>query len=226
MLGAAPSFVCPPSEAILAPLAARQVVAAREADRRAAENDTPLAVAEAYFNVQRARGELAGAVQAERLGADLADRAEKLALGLAQPVEANRARAELARRRQAVEAAREAWETASADLNRLIRLPPAAKVEPVEPPDLRLDLLDTAPPRGPRRRRCGAGPQPGDALREPGETGRRRRRGGGPDGEDPSRGNEPNAAGRRDTRVDLPPPGGRRRGAGARPGLPRLLRGG
>ena len=67
MAGAGPSFVFSPSEAILAPLAARQVVTAREADRRAAENDTTLAVAEAYFNVQRARGELAGAVQAERL---------------------------------------------------------------------------------------------------------------------------------------------------------------
>ena len=142
MVGAGPSFVFSPSEAILAPLAARQVVAAREADRRAAENDTTLTVAEAYFNVQRARGELAGAVQAERLAADLADRAEKLALGLAQPVEAHRARAELARRRQAVEAARERWETASADLNRLIRLPPTAVVEPAEPPDLRVEIFD------------------------------------------------------------------------------------
>jgi outer membrane protein TolC len=142
MAGAGPSFVFSPSEAILAPLAARQVVAAREADRRAAENDTTLAVAEAYFNVQRARGELAGAIQAERLAADLADRAEKLALGLAQPVEANRARTELARRRQATEAARERWETASADLNRLIRLPPAAVVEPAEPADLRVELFD------------------------------------------------------------------------------------
>jgi outer membrane protein TolC len=146
MFGAGPTAVFSPSEAILGPLAARQVVAARGADRRAAENDATLSVAEAYFNVQRARGELAGAVEAERLAADLADRAEKLALGLAQPVEANRARTELARRRQAVEAAREAWETASADLNRLIRLPPAARIEPVEPPDLRIELLDTATP--------------------------------------------------------------------------------
>jgi outer membrane protein TolC len=142
MVGAGPSFVFSPSEAILAPLAARQVVAAREADRRAAENDTALAVAEAYFNVQRARGELAGAVQAEKQAADLADRAEKLGAGLAQPVEANRARTELARRRQAVEGARERWEVASADLNRLIRLPPAAVVQPTEPPDLRIELLD------------------------------------------------------------------------------------
>jgi outer membrane protein TolC len=141
MFGVGPTAVFSPSEAILAPLAARQVVTAREADRRAAENDTTFAVAEAYFNVQRARGELAGAIEAERLAADLANRAEKLT-GLAQPVEANRTRAELARRRQAVEAAHERWETASADLNRLLRLPPSAVVEPTEPPDLRIDLFD------------------------------------------------------------------------------------
>jgi outer membrane protein TolC len=146
MVGAGPSLVFSPSEAILGPLAARQVVAARVADHRAAENDTALAVAEAYFNVQRARGELAGAVQSERLAADLADRSEKLALGLAQPVEVHRARTELARRRQAVQDARERWETASADLNRLIRLPPAAVVQPEEPPDLRVILFDGSIP--------------------------------------------------------------------------------
>lgn len=142
MAGVGPAAVFSPGEAILAPLAARQTVAAREADRRAAENDTTLSVAEAYFAVQRARGELAGAIEAERLAADLAGRAEKLA-GLAQPVEANRARTELSRRRQAVEAARERWETASADLNRLLRLHPSAVVEPVEPPDLRVELFDS-----------------------------------------------------------------------------------
>ncbi|HEX3151608.1 MAG TPA: TolC family protein [Gemmataceae bacterium] len=142
MIGAGPTAVFTPSELIYGPLAARQVVAAREADRRAAENDTTLAVAEAYFNVQRARGEVAGAVEAERLAAKLADLAEKLAAGLAQPVEFNRAKTELARRRQALEAARERSETASADLNRLIRLPPNALIEPVEAPDVRIELFD------------------------------------------------------------------------------------
>jgi outer membrane protein TolC len=144
MVGAGPSFVFSPSEAILGPLAARQVVAAREADRRAAENDITLSVAEAYFNVQQARGELAGAIATERLAADLADRAEKLAAGLAQPVEVHRARTELARRQQAVETARERWETASAELNRLIRLPPTAVLVPAEPADLRIELFGPA----------------------------------------------------------------------------------
>ena len=95
-------MVFAPSEVILGPLAARQELSARAADRQAAENDTTLAVAEAYFAVQRARGELAGAVESERVATDLAERAEKLAAGLTLPVEASRARTELSRRRQAV----------------------------------------------------------------------------------------------------------------------------
>src|SRR5262245_27495166 len=146
MVGGGPSLVFSPSEAILEPLAARRVMDARHADRRAAESDTTLAVAEAYFAVQRARGELAGALEAERLADDLARRAEKLAAGLAQPVEVSRAKTELSRRRQAVEAARERWETASADLNRLLRLPAEVVLEPSEPPQLRIDLFDAVAP--------------------------------------------------------------------------------
>jgi outer membrane protein TolC len=144
MVGGGPSMVFAPSEVILGPLAARQELSARSADRLAAENDTTLAVAEAYFGVQRARGELAGAVESERVATELAERAEKLAAGLALPVEASRARTELSRRRQAVETARERWETASADLNRLLRLPPALIVEPQEPADLRVDIVDAS----------------------------------------------------------------------------------
>ena len=143
MLGVGPSAVFAPADAVLAPLAARQTVAARDASRQAAVNDSMLAVAEAYFAVQQARGELAGATEAARLADDLATRAEKL-VGLAPPVEASRAKAELARRQQAVQTARERWETASADLNRLLRLPPAAVLEPAEPPDLRVELFDPA----------------------------------------------------------------------------------
>ena len=61
LLGAGPSAVFALSDAIYAPLAARQVRAAREAGVQIARNDSLLAVAEAYFTVQQARGELAGA---------------------------------------------------------------------------------------------------------------------------------------------------------------------
>lgn len=146
MVGAGPSAVFALSDALYAPLAARQVLRARQAEAQAARNDAMLAVAEAYFNVQQARGELAGAADALRRSDELLRRVEKLAEGLVPAVEVNRARAERSRRRQAVESTYERWQTASAELNRLLRLDPAAVVEPEEPPHLRVDLVDLAPP--------------------------------------------------------------------------------
>jgi outer membrane protein TolC len=142
MLGAGPSAVFAVSDALFAPLAARQVVQARTASLQAARNDSLLAVAEAYFNVQQARGELAGAEDSARRAADVVSRTEKLITGgLAAPAEKVRARAELARRRQAVQAARERWRTAGAELTRLLRLDAAALVEPLEPPHLTVALI-------------------------------------------------------------------------------------
>src|SRR6516164_4930190 len=59
-LGAGPVAVFAVTDAIFAPLAERQVVRSREAALQTARNDSLLAVAEAYFNVQQARGESAG----------------------------------------------------------------------------------------------------------------------------------------------------------------------
>jgi outer membrane protein TolC len=142
MLGAGPSAVFAVSDALFAPLAARQTLQARQAALQAAANDSLLAVAEAYFNVQQARGELAGAGDAARRAAELLRRAEKLAPGLVPPVEVARTRTELARRRQLVQSARERWRTASAELARVLRLDPSAVVEPLEPPHLQITLID------------------------------------------------------------------------------------
>lgn len=141
MVGAGPSAVFAVSDAVFAPLAARRVVRAREAEIQGAENDGLLAAAEAYFNVQQARGELAGAEEASRQADDLVRRTASLTQGLIAPVEAVRTRTEAARRRQAVEAARERWRTASADLVRVLRLDPSALVTPVEPPQLTITLV-------------------------------------------------------------------------------------
>jgi outer membrane protein TolC len=145
LLGGAPTAVFAVTDALFTPLAARQEVQAREALFQAARNDALLSVAEAYFNVQQARGELAGAQDAARRAAEVVRRTEGLAgdraAGLAAPVEVVRARAEAARRRQAVESARERWRTASAELARVLRLDPAALVEPLEPPHLRVTLV-------------------------------------------------------------------------------------
>jgi outer membrane protein TolC len=130
------------TDAIFAPLVARQTVRAREADAQAAANDTLVAVSEAYFGVQQARGELAGTEDAGRRTEELVRRITLLSTGLVPPLEKTRAAAELARRQQAVLLARERWRTASAELLRVLRLDPAAQVEPVEPPQLRVNLVD------------------------------------------------------------------------------------
>ena len=68
-------------------------------------------------------------------------RADKLAAALVPPVEAARARTELARRKQAVHAARERWQVASADLIRVLRLDATALIDPLEAPHLRVSLI-------------------------------------------------------------------------------------
>ncbi|QJW96457.1 hypothetical protein FTUN_4014 [Frigoriglobus tundricola] len=142
MAGLGPNVVFAFSDAVYAPLAARQDLRARQALQQASANDSVLAVAEAYFAVQQARGDLAGALAAEARAEELVRRTAQLAKGLAPPAEENRARTELGRRKQAVASARERWRTASAELARLLRLDPAAVVEPAEPPSLPVTVID------------------------------------------------------------------------------------
>lgn len=142
MAGFGPNVVFSFSDAVYAPLAARQDLRARQAVQQVAINDLSLQVAEAYFAVQQARGELAGALLAEKHAVELARRAVELAKGLAPPPEESRARVELARRRQLVVAARERWRTSGAELARLLRLDPSALVEPMEPPFLPITVID------------------------------------------------------------------------------------
>ena len=120
MLGAAPYAVFALSDAIFEPLAARQVVRAREAQLQTVSNDTMLAVAESYFNVQQSRGELAGAEEVVRRAEELVRRVEQLAPAIAPTVEIARARTDLARRRQSVQSALERWRTNSAELVRVL----------------------------------------------------------------------------------------------------------
>lgn len=142
MAGFGPNVVFAFSDAVYAPLAARQELRARQFAQHSAVNDSALAVAEAYFTVQQARGDLAGALAAEAKADDLVRKTAQLAKGLAPPAEENRARVEYGRRKQAVAAARERWRTASAELARVLRLDPAAVVEPAEPPALPVTVID------------------------------------------------------------------------------------
>lgn len=141
MVGLSPTAVFGLTDAVYGPLAARQVRQARQAEIQAAANNSLLAVAEAYFTVQQSRGELAGADDTVRRAEELVRRAEELSPGLVPPVEAVRARTELARRRQATQSARERWRVASADLLRVLHLEPGTLVVPLEPPHLQVTLL-------------------------------------------------------------------------------------
>jgi len=129
------------NDAVFGPLAARQVLRSRQIDVQTARNDALLATAEAYFNVQQARGRLAGAEDVVAKSHDLVTRVTKLAKDLVPAFEADRARAQLAESEQAAAEAREAWRFASADLARTLRLNPAAVIVPLEPPFLQITLL-------------------------------------------------------------------------------------
>src|ERR1019366_6268129 len=130
------------TDANFAPLAARQQVRARQADRQTASNDTLVAVSEAYFTVQQARGELAGAIEATRHTENLVARTGKLAPEIVPNLELLRAKTELASRQKTELLARERWKVASAELLRVLRMDPSAQVEPLEPPQLLVELID------------------------------------------------------------------------------------
>jgi outer membrane protein TolC len=139
--GMAPYAVFGVTDAIFEPLAARQVLRAQEATLQTVTNDTTFAVAEAYFTVEEARGNLSGAIDVVQRTTELLRRTEKLAPDLIPNVEVSRAKAQLARMDQSVQSARERWRVTGAELLRILRLDPLALVEPVEPPHMAITLI-------------------------------------------------------------------------------------
>jgi outer membrane protein TolC len=131
------------TDAIFRPLADRQELAAREADLQTARNDALLAVALAYFDVQQARGTLAGTLDAVDKANVLVQKTAGLAKGLVPEIEVDRARALLFDLQQQAAASRANWRIASARLTRTLRLNPSAVVVPVEPPHLQVTLIST-----------------------------------------------------------------------------------
>lgn len=129
------------TDAIFLPLAARQELSARQFDVETARNDALLDVALAYFDVQQARGVLAGLQDAVEKARDLVAHTEGLARNLVAPIEVDRAKAELADLQQQTAVARANWRIASARLTRVLRLNPAAVVMPLEPPQLQVTLV-------------------------------------------------------------------------------------
>jgi outer membrane protein TolC len=129
------------TDAIFRPLADRQELAARESDLQTARNDALLAVALAYFDVQQARGTLAGTLDAVVKAEGLVQKTTGLARGLVPEIEVDRARALLFDLQQQVAASRANWRITSARLTRVLRLNPGAVVAPMEPPHLQVSLI-------------------------------------------------------------------------------------
>jgi outer membrane protein TolC len=129
------------TDAIYSPLAARQLARARNIDVQTAKNDALLAVAVAYFDVQQARGTLAGTLDSVARGRELSRRVAALGKGLAPPIEVERVATLLADLEQQAQSYRQDWRTNSANLARNLRLQPAAVVVPLEPPHLQITLV-------------------------------------------------------------------------------------
>ena len=101
------------TDAIFRPLADRQVLAARQADLQTVQNDVLLTVASSYFDVQQARGSLAGAMDAIAKANMLCRKTRTLAEDLVAPIEVDRARALLFDLEQQAAVARANWRIAT-----------------------------------------------------------------------------------------------------------------
>jgi outer membrane protein TolC len=140
-VGGGPNLFVGLTDAIFTPLAARRAVASRRADLQVARNDVLLQVAQAYFDVQSARGRLLG-VGATITRAELLVKFTKgLAPELIAPLEINRAQAELQSLRQSQQVAIRDWRVSSARLAEVLLLDPAALLEPVEPAFLQVAFI-------------------------------------------------------------------------------------
>jgi outer membrane protein TolC len=140
-VGGGPSLFVGLTDALFAPLAARRVVAARQADLQTARNDALFQVAQAYFDLQAARGRLLGVAAAIARAERLVTFARGLAPSLIAPLEINRAQTELQSLRQTQQVDIRDWRVASARLAEVLLLEPATLLEPIEPPFLQVTLI-------------------------------------------------------------------------------------
>jgi len=129
------------TDAIYAPLAERQLLRARNLEVQTAKNDALLSVALAYFDVQQARGILAGDQDTVTRARDLARTVAALGRGLAPAIEVERVNTLRANLEQQAAAARRDWLTSSSTLARLLRLDQSAVAVPLEPPHLQVTLI-------------------------------------------------------------------------------------
>ncbi len=132
------------TDAYFEPLVARQVLNSRQFDIQAAKNDALMLTADAYFKVHQYRGMYASALYAVERGHDLVERISQLSRELVPADEVDRARNMVADIQQKAVSSREQWRVHSADLTQVLRLDPRAVVEPQEPDQLQITLVDPA----------------------------------------------------------------------------------
>jgi outer membrane protein TolC len=132
----------PLTDAIYAPLAARQVLNSRQFDIQSAKNDALLQTADAYFRVHQYRGMYSGALYCVERGQDLVERIAHLSQEFVPRVEVERARNMLAELQQQSTLERQEWRVQSANLTQVLRLDPRAVVEPLEHDHAQMTLID------------------------------------------------------------------------------------
>jgi outer membrane protein TolC len=132
------------TDAIFQPLAANQELRARQFNVQTARNDALLIVALNYFDVQEARGKLAGILDSAAKTEVLLKQIEAVsAEGLTPKIEAERAKALLADLNQQAVSARTNWNIYSARLVRALRLCPGSVIVPLEPPHMQVTLISS-----------------------------------------------------------------------------------
>jgi len=134
------------TDMIFMPLAAKQVLKSKRWDIQSAKNDALLATARSYFDVHRARGAYASAVDVVGRGEQLVEELKVLSRDLIPQVEVDRARRLLADLQQEVATARQDWRISSANLTQVLRLDPRVVVEPVEHDHLQITMIDPSRP--------------------------------------------------------------------------------
>jgi outer membrane protein TolC len=135
------------SDAIFTPLAAQQVVRARQAGVQAATNDVLLEVSEAYFDIQLAAGRLVVAREAAENAETLVALSASFARsGAGLEADHRRSLAERDKRRRDLAESVGELEVASAELIRLLHLDPRIVVAPVEPPVALIRLIGDGTP--------------------------------------------------------------------------------
>jgi outer membrane protein TolC len=137
------------SDAIFAPLAARQAVYAQQSAACVATNDVLLQVSLGYLELLRTAGNLAIAVEAQRDAEELAVLTKNYATtGQGLPSDADRASTEYSIRRENVFVAQEAVRVASARLAEVLRLDPRLNLTPLDPAVVQMKFVKEESPDG------------------------------------------------------------------------------